>query len=177
MVAITVFRQNLAKRVFKELGSNLSSAVIRQCGANVSEEKFLAYCSPKGTSLNSFFRQLNAASAINEKCPLGHSFRVDLTETEMKHYIEDLIDEAKSRDDAIASIPLDEVTVENVLFPTIQYEQEESPNASTIFFPQNVHTEKAVRDKATEAFTALSKFEVERSMRVELFQRYKRLKE
>jgi len=172
---ISPFRQLIGKRVFKELGNNISTAVIEHCGGNASEERFLAFCSPRGSSLYSFFRQLNNASGVHEKYPIRHTFRVDLTETEIEYYVKELLEEAKARDDAIAAIPLDKVSVENVLFPSIQYEQEESPNETTLSFPNHVHTEKGVREKATEAQKVLSKFEVERKMRVDLFERYKQL--
>jgi len=175
MEDISPFRQMIGKRVFKELENNLSTSVTQQCGANVSEEGFLAFCSPKGSSLFTFFQQLNNASGVHEKYPINQVFRVDLTESEIELYAKELLEEAKARDDAIASIPLDEVSVENVLFPSIQHEQEESPTETSISFPKDIHTDKGVRDKSTEASKAWSKFEVERCIRVDLFERYKRL--
>jgi len=175
MDAISPFRKLIGKRVLKELGNNISSAVIEHCGSKVSEESFLEFCSPKGCSLHFFFRQLNNASGVHEKYPIRHAFRMDLTESEIGYYVKELLEEAKERDDKIAAIPLDEVSVENVLHPSIQNEQEWSPNETTISFPKHVHPVKGVREKATEALKVLSKFEVERSMRVDLFERYKQL--
>lgn len=162
----------IGKRVFKELHNNFSSAVTSE--AQKSEESFLAFCSPKGSSLNYFLLQLNTASAIHCSPP-GQAFRVDLTESEIEHYTKELIEEAKARDDSIASIPVDDVSVENVLFPTIQYEQEENPCGTTITFAKNVHVEQGVRNKAMVAEMAISKFMVERRMRADLYERFKRL--
>ncbi|KAM9939686.1 hypothetical protein OXX80_000829 [Metschnikowia pulcherrima] len=75
--------------------------------------------------------------------------------------------------DAIAAIK--EPSVNSVLVPTIEYENENSHRENVITFYQYVSTEKEVRDASTKAEQMLDENAIEQTSRKDLFEVYNRL--
>lgn len=86
-----------------------------------------------------------------------------------KHYIEDNI----KFNDKIAAI--EEPTIDNVLIPTANRENENYFVENLITFYQYVSTDKEVRDASTKAEQLIDESSIEQNSRVEVFQVYKKL--
>ncbi|KAK3878955.1 hypothetical protein Pcinc_016441 [Petrolisthes cinctipes] len=82
-----------------------------------------------------------------------------------------LISKQRAVYDTVGSLPLDHVSYENVIKQLADLMAERSTMGSPLDFPQHAATDKVVRDASSKAEQKLEEFDVEMSMRKEIFDR------
>uniref|UniRef100_A0A7N6AMH6 Peptidase M3A/M3B catalytic domain-containing protein n=1 Tax=Anabas testudineus TaxID=64144 RepID=A0A7N6AMH6_ANATE len=116
------------------------------------------------------------------KCPPAHlpelfsrnktnALRWDLSPDEMRTMTDSLINRMKKVYDDIGSLNLEDVSVENTLKALANAKLDYASSRHILDFPQYVCPSKEVRSASTEADKKLSEFDVEVSMREDVFQR------
>lgn len=94
-----------------------------------------------------------------------------LTPEEIAMKTDELIANTKKTVDVIAQVDLKEVTCENVMKPLADLETEFTISRNGLDFFQHIHPDKARRDASTESDKKLSAFEVQMSMRRDVYER------
>ncbi|KAL4236482.1 Thimet oligopeptidase [Mactra antiquata] len=82
---------------------------------------------------------------------------------------EKLIRENKAVYDAVGSVGSENVTFDNVIKPLVDSDREYAVERNNIDFVQHVFTDKSLRDASVSADKKLSEFDVEMSMRQDVF--------
>lgn len=95
--------------------------------------------------------------------------RWDLSTDEILKRTDELIERSKKVYDAIGALKPDQVTYQNCLKALCDDTTEYHTAKSNLDFPQHVSTDKDIRSASTEADRKLSEFEVEVSMRKDVF--------
>ncbi|XP_077865435.1 LOW QUALITY PROTEIN: thimet oligopeptidase-like [Saccoglossus kowalevskii] len=103
--------------------------------------------------------------------------RWDLTPESIKDKTIELIEKAKLVYDAIGSQKNDEITVESTLQALANNDVEYSVQRNMLDFPQHVSPDKDIREASTEADKKLSDFDVEMSMRQDVYDNLVSLRE
>uniref|UniRef100_A0A8C1Z677 Neurolysin (metallopeptidase M3 family) n=1 Tax=Cyprinus carpio TaxID=7962 RepID=A0A8C1Z677_CYPCA len=107
----------------------------------------------------------------------NNNLRWDLTPEEIRHQTQRLIQRIKQAYDSVGSVDIGKVCFENTLQVIADAKADYAASRHVLDFPQYVSPCKEVRLASTEADKRLSDFDVEVSMRVDVFQRLTALQE
>lgn len=94
------------------------------------------------------------------------------TPEELHKKTDEIIRLYKEVNDTIASVPLDDVSVNNVMDPYVRVCTDTQIHENCITFLQNVSTDPAVRDASTQADKRISACKVSLSMRKDVYERF-----
>ncbi|KAL1266971.1 hypothetical protein QQF64_002646, partial [Cirrhinus molitorella] len=107
----------------------------------------------------------------------NNNLRWDLTPEEIRHQTQRLIQRIKQAYDTVGSVDIGKVCFENTLQVIANAKADYAASRHVLDFPQYVSPCKEVRLASTEADKRLSDFDVEVSMRADVFQRLIALQE
>merc|ERR1719494_1389720 len=114
-----------------------------------------------------------AASLIEKHVQL----KWDLSKEDIEKATEDLIQTSRAVFDAVGSLKEEELTFNNLLKALGDNDAEYSKTRNMLDFPQHVSQSKELRAASTEADKKLSEFDVEMSMRQDVFDNINAYKE
>jgi thimet oligopeptidase len=104
-------------------------------------------------------------------------FWKNLTKKEIDQTTNEIIQKLKDTDDLVAKVPLEDATWDSVIKPLLDLEESTNLFNSLVDFPQYVSSNKEIRDASNDNSKKLSDASVESSMRVDVYQRVKKVQE
>uniref|UniRef100_A0A8C1A4J7 Neurolysin (metallopeptidase M3 family) n=1 Tax=Cyprinus carpio carpio TaxID=630221 RepID=A0A8C1A4J7_CYPCA len=131
----------------------------------------LFYCSSSKLKMTLQNGSDTSARSCSSTADENHSLRWDLTPEEIRHQTQRLIRRMKQAYDSVGSVDIENVCFENTLQVIGDAKAEYAASRHVLDFPQYVSPCKEVRLASTEADKRLSDFDVEVSMRADVFQR------
>ena len=150
-----------------------SSSILEGGGTSyalVSGETLFDYSSICGTCAPSAIEKALAAKAATDKTIPPIQWL--LTPSEINAMTQQIVTDTKSNLDAIASIPLDQVTFENTIQKLMcPPNYKTNPHVAAVKFLQHCSTDAAIREAASNAGKELSKSRVLGRMRKDVYQR------
>ncbi|KAL0965366.1 hypothetical protein UPYG_G00280330 [Umbra pygmaea] len=120
--------------------------------------------------------QANTAGNTDD-CNYRNTMRWDLTPDQIKEMTDSLIQGIEKVYDNIGSLDVEQVSVDNTLKALANAKFQYAAQRHVLDFPQFVSPSKVIRMASTEAEKKLSDFDVEMSMREDVFQRMIALQE
>lgn len=108
-------------------------------------------------------------SVYNMASP-GNRLRFDLTVEDINKQAEKLMQDSKDVYDAVGAVKAGEVTFENVIQALAENDINYSTERNILDFPQHVFPQKELRDASVAVDKQLSDFDVEMSMRPDVFE-------
>uniref|UniRef100_A0A8C5GNV6 Thimet oligopeptidase-like n=1 Tax=Gouania willdenowi TaxID=441366 RepID=A0A8C5GNV6_GOUWI len=114
---------------------------------------------------------VKCARSFSEAAHVRNTLRWDLSPDEFRSQTESLITRVKKFYDNVGSLNLDDVSVENTLETLAEAKLEYASSRHVLDFPQFVFPSKEIRSASTEADKTLADFDVEISMREDVFKR------
>uniref|UniRef100_A0A672LNF6 Thimet oligopeptidase-like n=1 Tax=Sinocyclocheilus grahami TaxID=75366 RepID=A0A672LNF6_SINGR len=118
-----------------------------------------------------------SAHSCSSTADKNNNLRWDLAPEEIRHQTQRLIQRIKQAYDTVGSVDIGKVCFENTLQVIADANADYAASRHVLDFPQYVSPCKEVRLASTEADKRLSDFDVEVSMRVDVFQRLIALQE
>uniref|UniRef100_A0A8C1LJB4 Neurolysin (metallopeptidase M3 family) n=1 Tax=Cyprinus carpio TaxID=7962 RepID=A0A8C1LJB4_CYPCA len=137
----------------------------------------LFYCSSSKLKMTLQNGSDTSARSCSSTADQNHNLRWDLTPEEIRHQTQRLIRRMKQAYDSVGSVDIENVCFENTLQVIGDAKAEYAASRHVLDFPQYVSPWKEVRLASTEADKRLSDFDVEVSMRADVFQRLIALQE
>uniref|UniRef100_A0A3P8W5U2 Neurolysin (metallopeptidase M3 family) n=1 Tax=Cynoglossus semilaevis TaxID=244447 RepID=A0A3P8W5U2_CYNSE len=116
-------------------------------------------------------RTLVSARGFSQTTSQRNQQKWDLSPGEIRTMTDDLINQVKKVYDDIGSLNVENVSVENTLKAVANVKLDYASSRHFLDFPQYVSPAKEVRSASTEADKKLSEFDVEISMREDIFER------
>uniref|UniRef100_A0A6Q2XRW6 Peptidase M3A/M3B catalytic domain-containing protein n=1 Tax=Esox lucius TaxID=8010 RepID=A0A6Q2XRW6_ESOLU len=111
------------------------------------------------------------AAGVTTDCNYRTTLRWDLTPNQIKNMTESLIQTIRKVYNNIGSLDVEQVSIDNTLKALANAKLKYAAQRHVLDFPQYVSTSKEVRMASTKADKKLSDFDVETSMREDVFQR------
>ena len=101
----------------------------------------------------------------------------NLTKDELVQLTDEIIGKLKTTDDLVGNVPIEDASWSSVIKPLLDLEESTNLLDSLITFPQYVSSDKEIRDTSCECTKKFAEAAVESTMRVDVYERVRRVQE